>query len=58
MKTIAENFFCRMSIHCIFSKDRCSRKAKNLSIIKELHNLFMTVPEMTTMTLIKNHYDA
>ena len=47
-----------MSIHCIFGKDRCSRKTKNLGIIKELHNLFMAIPKMTTVTLIKNHHDA
>ena len=58
MQAITENFFCCMPVHCIFGKDRCSRKAKNSGIIEELHNLLMTIPKMTTMTLIENHHDA
>ena len=58
MKTIPEYLFSGMPIYRIFSKDRCSREAKDLSIVKELHNLLMTIPKMTAVTLVKYHHDT
>ena len=58
MKTISEYLLSGMPIYRIFSKNRCSREAKDLSIVKELHNLLMTIPKVATMTLIKYHHDT
>ena len=58
MKTISEYLLSSMPIYRIFSKNRCSREAKDLSIVKELHNLLMTIPKVATMTLIKYHHDT
>lgn len=58
MKTVAEYLFSSMSIHRIFGKDWRSRKTEYLSIVKELHNLLVTIPKMTTVALIKYHNDT
>lgn len=58
MKIIVENFFCCMFIYCIFGKDRCFCKIKNLGIIKEFYNFFMVIFKMIMVIFIKNYYDV
>ena len=58
MKTISEYLLSGMPIYRIFSKDRCSREAKELSIVKELHNLLMTIPKVAAVALVKYHHDT
>ena len=58
MKTISEYLFSGMPIYRIFNKDRCSREAKDLSIVKELHNLLMTIPKVAAVALVKYHHDT
>ena len=58
MQTVSKDFFCSVSVHCILCKDRSTSKAKHLGIVKELHYTFVTLSEMTSMTLIKYHDNA
>ena len=58
MQAVAEHLFGRMPINCIFCKNRSSGKTEYLGIIEELHNLLMTLPEVTAVALIKYHHDT
>src|SRR3712207_313628 len=58
VKAVAKNFLCGVSINSILHKDRCAGKAEYLGIVKELHNILMTVTEMAAMTLVKDHDNA
>ena len=58
VKTVAKDFFCSVSVHRIFNKDRCASKTEYLRVVEELHDILVTFSEMTSMTFIENHHDT
>ena len=58
MQVVAEHLFGRMTINCILCKYWSSGKSEYLGIIEELHNLLMTLPEVTAVAIIKYHHDT
>ena len=45
-----------MFLFRIFGKDWCASKTKYLKVIEEFDDVFVAIPEMASVTFVKNHY--
>ena len=58
VQAIAKYFFGGMPVHGIFREDGRTRESEHLGIVKELHYSFVAFPKVTSVALVKYHYNT